>query len=227
MGTDLARKLRVAADCIDGSVIDDSKRVGVFIKGEMDGFPVTLEAIGAGWPWPTTYTLEVEYDEDDEDYEEEEDNSGESSEAANASSDADSDAEDYDDDDEYEDEEYAVISSTINVCPRIGRGLMRFFSHALLFESRGQGISNKKLESKLIFSYDDRDVAERLLLYPGVGDNLLALEEISKFSEVVIKTDKGIYLSQPTSFNSLDLDIMRATFREMAELGATMYDLFS
>lgn len=118
-------------------------------------------------------------------------------------------------------------SAKISVTPRVGRGLFRFFSQVLLFESRGQTVGDKKLESKLILGYDNRDVAERFLRYPGVDDRLLALEHLSKFSEMVIKTNTGIYLSQPTSFTALDLDVVRVTFREMAELGQVLFDSFS
>lgn len=120
-----------------------------------------------------------------------------------------------------------TYGAKISICPRVGRGFFRFFSNILLFESRGQPIGDKKLESKLIFSYDDRELAERFVRYPNVGDHLLALEHVSKFSEAIIKTDTGIYLSQPTSFKSVDLDVVRATFREMAELGQVLFDAFS
>lgn len=127
------------------------------------------------------------------------------------------------DNDERNEIDYAKIS----VSPRVGRGLLRFFSQVLLFESRGQSVGDKKLESKLILGYDNRDVAERFLRYPGVDDRLLALEHLSKFSEMVIKTNTGLYLSQPTSFNALDLDVVRVTFREMGELGQVLFDAFS
>lgn len=120
-----------------------------------------------------------------------------------------------------------TYSAKISICPRVGRGFFRFFSNILLFEARGQSIGDKKLESKLIFSYDDRDLAERFIRYPGVGEHILALEHLSKFSEMVVKTDAGIYLSQPQCFKNVDLDVIRVTFREMAELGQVLFDAFS
>ncbi len=110
--------------------------------------------------------------------------------------------------------------------PRLGRGLMGFITHVLLFESKGMPVPDKRLSGKFVFSYNDSDLAERFVKYPGVGEKLLALEEHSRFSEMTIKSDAGLVLSQPKSFNALDLDVCRATFRELAEIGQVLFEAF-
>ncbi|MBY0356590.1 MAG: hypothetical protein K2W82_01205 [Candidatus Obscuribacterales bacterium] len=115
----------------------------------------------------------------------------------------------------------------ISVIPRVGRGLLSFFFHTFLFESKGMPVNDKKLQSRLIFSYDDQAVAMRFIKYPGVADLLLTLESECKMKEMIIKTDAGIYLSQANSFNSMNLDLCKATFNFMADLGQVLADSFS
>jgi hypothetical protein len=50
---------------------------------------------------------------------------------------------------------------------------------------------------------------------------------MTKFTEVVIRADAGLSLSQPKSFNALDLDICKETFRSLAELGQILFESFS
>lgn len=112
------------------------------------------------------------------------------------------------------------------IYPRMGRGFLGFFSHILLFESRGMSVRDKRLESKFIFSYNDDQLAERFVKYPGIADRLISLEDYSKFSEITIKTDAGIVLSQPKSFNAVDLDACRVTFKTLAEIGQVIFEAF-
>lgn len=112
------------------------------------------------------------------------------------------------------------------VYPRVGRGFMGFFTHILLFESRGMSVRDKRLESKFVFSHNDENLAERFVKYPGNFDRLMSLEEYSKFNELTVKTDAGIVLSQPKSFNALDLDCCRATFKTLGELGQVLFESF-
>lgn len=114
----------------------------------------------------------------------------------------------------------------ITILPRMGRGPWSFFFHTFLFESKGRAVRDKKLESKLIFSYDNAEPALRFCKYPGVPDILLEMEKYSKIKELVIKTDQGLYLSQGISFKNLDLDVCQATFKWMGELGQVLHDAF-
>jgi hypothetical protein len=113
------------------------------------------------------------------------------------------------------------------VYPRMGRGMMGIVTKLLLFESSGQSIGDKKLEKMFNFSYDDRVVAQRFFNYPGIADHLMVLENLTKFTEIVIRTKVGIYLSQSCSFNGLDLDVCRATFRALGEMGQVLFEAFS
>ena len=115
---------------------------------------------------------------------------------------------------------------TLTIMPRMGRGLLRFFSHILLFESTGQTVGDKGLESQFVFQYNESALAERFVKYPGNSDRLVRLEEFSKFGELSVKSDAGIFLSQPKSFTALDLDVCRETFRLVGELGQVLFESF-
>lgn len=114
----------------------------------------------------------------------------------------------------------------VDIVPRVGRGLMSFFFRTFLFESKGLTVHDRKLESKLIFSYDNGEPALRFIKYPGVADILLTLERECKMKEMIVKTDAGIFFSQGVSFNELDLDMCRATFNFIGELGQILSDAF-
>ncbi|MBI4534392.1 MAG: hypothetical protein HY711_10655 [Candidatus Melainabacteria bacterium] len=114
----------------------------------------------------------------------------------------------------------------LTVCPRFGRGLMAFFAHLFLFEARGMSVNDKRLESRFIISYNDGAQAERYVKYPGNPDRIQRLEEFSKFSELTVRSDAGLYLAQPQSFRALDLDICRETFRLLGELGQVLFEAF-
>ena len=126
---------------------------------------------------------------------------------------------DRDDDDERP-------STRMTIYPRVGRGMMSFVTKIVLFETRGMSVSDKRSQDAFNFNYDNKDVADRLLHYPKVSAILMDLDNHAKFSEVVIKTDVGIYLSQPTPFNSLDVDVCRTTFKIMGELGQILFEAF-
>jgi hypothetical protein len=116
--------------------------------------------------------------------------------------------------------------NTVSVLPRHGKGLMAIVSRILLFESHGLPIGDKKMESAFIFSYTDRAVAERFLKYPGVWETLCKLEQYCKFSELTIRVDAGLALSQSRSFVNLDLDVYRETFKLVGELGQILFEAF-
>jgi hypothetical protein len=112
------------------------------------------------------------------------------------------------------------------VYPRVGRGFFGFFSHILLFESRGMSVKDKRLESKFIFSHNDENLAERFVKYPGVSERLSQLEDYAKFNELTIKSDAGIVLNHPKSFQAMDLDVCRTTFKSLGELGQVLFESY-
>lgn len=183
-------KAQTIAEYIDGNVIDDSSRVAVCVKGMVDGFPATMEAMYPNWPFGVIYTLET-------------------NPVADPAS-------------EQPPQAYAQMTAY----PRVGRGVGSFFTRLLLFESAGMPIGEKRLERVLHISYDDRTVAERFVHYPGVTDNLVNLESVAKFSELIIRFGVGIYLSQPKSFNGLDYDVARNTFATLGQLGRVLNEAF-
>lgn len=52
-------KMKDLAHILHGRVVDDSGRVAVCIKGVVEGFPATVEAILPGWPCGVMYTIET------------------------------------------------------------------------------------------------------------------------------------------------------------------------
>jgi hypothetical protein len=186
----VASKAETIATYIDGNVIDDTARVAVCVKGMVEGFPATLEAMYPNWPFGVIYTLET----------------NPVSDPAN--------------------EEAPQAYAQMTAYPRVGRGIASFFTRLLLFESTGMSVGEKRLERVLHISYDDRAVVERFVHYPGVTDNLLNLEHIAKFSELIIRFGVGIYLAQPKSFNGLDYDVARNTFATLGQLGRVLNEAF-
>lgn len=114
----------------------------------------------------------------------------------------------------------------LTVYPRMGRGIWKFFSHILLFEARGMPVRDKSLEEKFVFSHNGAQLAERFVKYPGISDHLLGLEQHARFSELIVRTGAGLVLSQPQSFQALNLDVCRATFRLLGEIGQVIFEAF-
>ena len=112
------------------------------------------------------------------------------------------------------------------ITPRIGRGLFSFFSRLLLLEAKGQKVDIPQIDSAFVCSFDNIDATKRFLHYPAIQEKLVMLAKYSQFTELLIKTDAGICLSQPTSLNALGLDVCKETFRLLGELGQVIFDNF-
>ncbi|MBX9687946.1 MAG: hypothetical protein K2X27_14670 [Candidatus Obscuribacterales bacterium] len=125
-----------------------------------------------------------------------------------------------------DEEEKGYEQAKINIVPRMGQGFFSFFAHILLFEGKGMSVNDKRLERKLIFSYDSRDAALRAVKYPGIPETLLILEEDCKLKELIIKTEAGVCFSQAVSFQDLDLDLCSATFNYLGQIAQVLHDLF-
>jgi hypothetical protein len=123
-------------------------------------------------------------------------------------------------------EKEEVAQAKITILPRIGRGPWSFFAHTFLFEDKGMSVSDKRLEKKMIFNYDRREPALRIIKYPGIPEILATLEEDCKMKEMIIKTDAGIFFNQGVNFESLDLDLCSATFKYMGEIAKVLADIF-
>lgn len=114
----------------------------------------------------------------------------------------------------------------MTISPRYGRGLWAIFTRIVLFESQGMNVGDKFMESQFIFKYNERALAERFIKYPGVADNLVKLERYTNFTEMQIKSKAGIFVSQPTSFKALSLDVCRESFRILGEIGQVLFEAF-
>ncbi len=182
-------KKETIANLIGGQIVEDGNRVAVCIKGLVDGFPATMEAIYTGWPFGVVYTLETS--------------------VLTGSSPS-----------------QQLPDSRITIYPRVGRGIASFFTKLFLFESSGLSVGDKVLERIFNFSYEDRDVAERFIHYPGVHEQLLGLENVSKFSELIVRPGVGIYLAQTDSFDGLEPDVCLNTFQALGALGKVLFEAF-
>ena len=96
----------------------------------------------------------------------------------------------------------------------------------LFFERRGQKLELSDLDSTFICKYDNGALAKAFAQLEGVDKNILLLEKISHFNELVVKSDTGLYLTQPISFNSLELDLCQEIFSLMAKLGEVLFETF-
>lgn len=114
----------------------------------------------------------------------------------------------------------------MTLCPRYTRGLYSFIARLLLLEPKGQQLEEPRIRANFIVSYNERQEAERFVHYPGVLEKLLRLEHYAKFSELLVRAEAGLSLSQPQAFNNLDLDVCRETFKTMGELGQILFEAF-
>lgn len=117
-------------------------------------------------------------------------------------------------------------SANITIYPRVGRGLLSFFTYLILFEDRSSKIGHKSLDNLFHFKWTNEAVGQRFVNHPGVAEMLIELEDASKFSEVIIRTDAGIFLSQPVSFNKLDVDACQDTFARLAQIAEVLAEAF-
>ncbi len=114
----------------------------------------------------------------------------------------------------------------LTILPKYMQGWLSLISRIFLFEGRGQRLNLPQLDHVLRFKYDNGMLAKKFAHYDNVAEKILALERLSQFNEMLIKSDAGIYLSQPTSFQSLDLELCNRIFVIMAELGQVIFEAF-
>jgi hypothetical protein len=122
--------------------------------------------------------------------------------------------------------EQLVMPLRLSIAPRHARGILARLKRLLLFEPHGQLLKQERMDKAFICQYNREDEARRFGRYPGIDDKLIALQRCSNFTELLIKTDAGLYLSQQVSFASLDIDICRETFHLLGELGQVIFDAF-
>jgi hypothetical protein len=180
MKANVEQKKHELAKFIAGKVIDDQPGLAVCIKGQVQGFPATLQAFYPGWPFGVQYIVET---------------------MPNGLSTPPDDN-----------------GSRITIYPRVGRGIASFLSFLFLFEGKSSPVGDKELENQFNFAYDYREVAEQLVQIEGVPDQLRQLESQCHFSELIIRTDAGIYMAQPTCFDSLTENACQQAFSLLSAL---------
>ena len=114
----------------------------------------------------------------------------------------------------------------MSIVPRLARGPFHNVTRFAFFEASGMQIGDKRVQNHFIISANNKIEASRFISYPEVFDKLLRLEKMSRFTEVTIKANAGLAVSQAKSFNSLDLDTAREVFKVMGELGQIMFESF-
>lgn len=186
MTIDTQAKLNAVAEMLEGQVAQEAVGMEVCVKGQMLGFPATLQGLRASFPFGITYIVEVN----------------------------------------VMNEAGGEDPLNMTIMPRYARGFLGFITRILLLESRGQKIGDKNFDSKFLLSFNDHNTSERFIKYPGVIEKIEALQVNTKFSEMGVKSKAGLYLTQPTSFNSVNLDVVRVTFKMLAEIGQVLFEAF-
>lgn len=110
--------------------------------------------------------------------------------------------------------------------PRAVHGFFASIIRIFFLEPKGQKLQVARLDSAFISTYNEPQIALRFARYPGIEESLLALYRVSKFSELLIRTDAGLYLAQPKSFDDVDLDVCKETFRILGEIGQIIVESF-
>ena len=112
------------------------------------------------------------------------------------------------------------------ILPRLARGPFHSITRFVFLEAAGLRVGDKRTQNHFVISANNKKEAERFISYPEVFDKLLRLEKMSHFTEITIKANAGLALSQPKSFNSLDLDVTREIFKVLGELGQVLFEAF-
>ncbi len=115
----------------------------------------------------------------------------------------------------------------LNLSARHSKGILARLIRLVLFEPRGQKLKHPQLDKMFVAGFNDPEIATQFACHPGVADALLNLYQCSKFSELIIKSDAGIFLAQPTSFDSVDVNVCLEVFKLMGDLGQVIFDSFS
>lgn len=117
-------------------------------------------------------------------------------------------------------------SASITIVPKTARGPFSWLTRIFLLESSGIYVEDKRLQNAFIINASDKQQADRFASYPGLFDLLKKLEKCTKFSEITIQPYAGVVLSQPQSFNKLELGTCREAFNLLSELGQIVFELF-
>ncbi len=117
-------------------------------------------------------------------------------------------------------------SFKLTILSKYARGWLSQITRFLFFERRGQTVDIPALDSSMVFKCNNIFLAKEFLHCPNVADDILQLAQLSKFSEMVIQSDAGLYLSQPVSFGELDLDNCQVILQTMAKLGHVLFQAF-
>jgi hypothetical protein len=114
----------------------------------------------------------------------------------------------------------------MSILPRLARGPFHSITRFAFLEATGLRIGDKRVQNHFVIQSNNKKEAERFIGYPEVFDKLLKLEKMTRFTEITIKVDAGLAVSQPKSFDSLDLDVAREVFKTMGELGQVLFEAF-
>jgi len=120
-----------------------------------------------------------------------------------------------------------TIPLRIVLTPRLARGLFSIVARLLLLEGTGQKLDIPQIDTTFVCTCNLIDEAKQFMRRPDVQEKLLELAKYSQFTELLIRADAGLCLTQPTSFNTLDLEVCRETFRLLAEIGQIMREAFA
>ena len=112
------------------------------------------------------------------------------------------------------------------IIPKYARGKLSIITRFLFFERRGQKIELPSLDLAFIFKYDNGFLAKQFVHYKNVAENIEKLEKQTHFNETIIKSNAGLFLSQPSPFSTLDLNECKGTFDIMAELAQILFEFF-
>ena len=125
-----------------------------------------------------------------------------------------------------DDPDKQVESSLITIRPRMVSGILGFIGRLLLINPGGQKIGEKKIDNKYILSFDHKNNAERLLFYPGLINIVDKIQLECHFSELVVNLANGVFLQQPTTFNKLNIDVVRESYKNLGAIAQIIVEAF-
>ena len=64
------------------------------------------------------------------------------------------------------------------------------------------------------------------MLYPGLINMVDKIQHECHFNELVVNLANGVYLQQPTTFNNLNIDVVRESFKNLGAIAQIIVEAF-
>ncbi|MBS1991823.1 MAG: hypothetical protein JSS86_07285 [Cyanobacteria bacterium SZAS LIN-2] len=115
---------------------------------------------------------------------------------------------------------------TVMITPKMTKGLWNRLGRLLLIDAHLRPIGDPQFDNVLNMQSNNFDLALRFVRYPMMTDRIKELQNQTGFTELHARATAGLLLVQPTSFDSINLDVARETVRMLGDMAQVLFDVF-